>query len=59
MIVQDYMLISLHADRNSDTDRHVHFDNSSIPHLKMPMAPIPKLPSQQNLLPQENPFDIQ
>ena len=50
---------SLHADRNSDTNRHVHVDSSNIPHLKVPMAPIPKILPQQNLLAQENPYDIQ
>ena len=50
---------SIHADRSLDTDRHVHVDNSSIPHLKAPLAPIPKLLPQKNMLPQENPFDIQ
>ena len=39
---------NLHADRNSDTDKNVHVDSSSIPHLKVPMAPIPKIPPQQN-----------
>ena len=30
----------------------------NIPHLKAPIVPLPKLPAQQALLPQENPFDI-
>ena len=33
-------------------------DHLNIPQLKAPIAPVPKLPPQQALLPQENPFDI-
>ena len=42
------------------TDTSIHTGNESleVPQLKMPMAPIPKLPPQQVLLPQENPFVI-
>ena len=42
------------------TDTSVHTDNESLEasQLKMPVAPLPKLPPQQVLLPQENPFDI-
>ena len=33
-------------------------ESLDIPQLKAPIAPMPKLPPQQALLPQENPFDI-
>ena len=33
-------------------------DNLNVPQLKAPIAPVPKLPPQQALLPQDNPFDI-
>ena len=33
-------------------------DQLNFPQLKAPSAPVPKLPPQQALLPQENPFDI-
>ena len=33
-------------------------ESSDIPQLRAPIAPMPKLPPQQALLPQENPFDI-
>ena len=33
-------------------------DHLNVPQLKAPIAPVPKLPPQQALLPQENPFDI-
>ena len=37
----------------------MNIDSFSVPPLKAPLAPTPKLPPQQTLLPQENPFDIQ
>ena len=33
-------------------------ESLEVPQLKIPIAPIPKLPPQQALLPDENPFDI-
>ena len=33
-------------------------DHLNVPQLKAPIASVPKLPPQQALLPQENPFDI-
>ena len=32
---------------------------TSAPNFRQPLANIPKLPPQQTLMPQENPFDIQ
>ena len=54
MLTKAYMLIEVYI-----LIGHVHVDNSSIPNLKVPLAPIPKSLPQQNMLPQENPFDIQ
>ena len=42
----------------SERSHHPASDHLSVPQLKAPIAPIPKLPPQQALLPQENPFDI-
>ena len=42
------------------TDPCIHTGNEGleVPQLKIPIAPMPKLPHQQALLPQQNPFDI-
>ena len=50
---------SLSANRSLSTEKHVDEDTTAIPHFRQPFANIPKLPPQQNLMTQENPFDIQ
>ena len=50
---------SLSASRGLSPEKHVDVNTSSIPHFRQPLANIPKLPPQQTLMPQENPFDIQ
>ena len=52
------------TDRNSSSNRSLGTDRpvnetTSAPNFRQPMANIPKLPPQQILMPQENPFDIQ
>ena len=47
------------ANRSLSAEKHVDQDTTSIPHFRQPLANIPKLPPQQTLIPQENPFDIQ
>ena len=47
----------LTANRSLSTDKHVD-ETTSAPNLRQPLANIPKLPPQQTLMPQENPFDI-
>ena len=41
-----------------NTDKHVD-ETTSAPNFRQPLANTPKLPPQQILMPQENPFDIQ
>ena len=43
---------------SNDTSNDAGSESLNIPQLKAPIAPMPKLPAQQALLPQENPFDI-
>ena len=43
---------------SNDTSNDTGSDSLNVPQLKAPIAPMPKLPPQQALLPQENPFDI-
>ena len=43
---------------SNDTSVHTGNESLEAPQLKMPIAPLPKLPPQQVLLPKENPFDI-
>ena len=50
---------SLSANRSLSTEKHVDEDTTSVPHFRQPLANILKLPPQQTLMPQENPFDIQ
>ena len=49
---------NLTASRSLSTDEHVD-ETTSAPNLRHPLVNIPKLPPQQILMPQENPFDIQ
>ena len=49
---------NLTANRSLSTDKHVD-ETTSAPNFRQPLANIPKLPPQQILMPQENPFDIQ
>ena len=49
---------NLSADRNSGTDRSVN-ETTPAPKLRQPIPNISKLPPQQVLMPQDNPFDIQ
>ena len=49
---------NLTANRGLSTDKHVD-ETTSAPNFRQPLANIPKLPPQQTLMPQENPFDIQ
>ena len=41
-----------------DTSNHIFTDGPTVPQLTAPIAPMSKLPPQQALLPQGNPFDI-
>ena len=50
---------SLSSNRSLSTEKYVDEDITSVPNFRQPLANIPKLPPQQNLMPQENPFDIQ
>ena len=43
---------------SNDTPINTGNETFEVPQLKAPIAPMPKLPPQQALLPQENPFDI-
>ena len=43
---------------SNDTTNITSNDSPNIPQLKAAIAPIPKLPPKQALLPQDNPFDI-
>ena len=47
------------ANRSLSTEKHFDEETISVPNFRHPLANIPKLPSQQTLMPQENPFDIQ
>ena len=49
---------NLTANRALSTDKHVD-ETTLAPNFRQPLANIPKLPPQQTLMPQENPFDIQ
>ena len=49
---------NLTSSRSLGTDKHVA-ETTSAPNLRQPFANIPRLPPQQPLMPQENPFDIQ
>ena len=49
---------NLTANRSLSIDKHVD-EATSAPNFRQPLANIPKLPPQQTLMPQENPFDIQ
>ena len=49
---------NLTANRSLSTDKHVD-ETTSAPNFRQPLANIQKLPPQQTLMPQENPFDIQ
>ena len=50
---------NLTANRSLSTEKHVDEETTSVPNFRQPLANIPKLPPQQTLMPQENPFDIQ
>ena len=50
---------NLTANRSLSTEKHVNEEITSVPNFTQPLANIPKLPPQQTLMPQENPFDIQ
>ena len=58
--LKSYPQMNPNAKLFPSTDTSVHTGNESleVPQLKMPIASMPKLPPQQVLLPQENPFDI-
>ena len=43
---------------SNDTSNNTGNDSLNVPQLKAPIAPVSKLPPQQALLPQHNPFDI-
>ena len=43
---------------SNNTPTYTGNESLKVPQLKIPIAPMPKLPPQQALLPQENPFDI-
>ena len=43
---------------STDTSTHQGSESLEPSHLKLPIAPLPKLPPKQDLLPQENSFDI-
>ena len=43
---------------SNDTPTNTGGESLDIPQLEAPIAPMPKLPPKQALLPQENPFDI-
>ena len=45
------------TSRSLSTDKHVD-EPTSAPNFRQPLVDIPKLPPQQTLMPQENPFDI-
>ena len=47
------------ANRSLSTEKHVDEETTSVPNFRQPLANIPKMPPQQALMPQENPFDIQ
>ena len=47
------------ANRSLSTEKHVDEETTSAPNFRQPLDNIPKLPPQQTLMPQENPFDIQ
>ena len=49
---------NLIPNRSLNTEKHVD-ETTSVPNLRQLLANIPKLPPQQTLMPQENPFDIQ
>ena len=50
---------NLTVNRSLSTEKHVDEETTSVPNFRQPLAYIPKLPPQQILMPQENPFDIQ
>ena len=50
---------NLTASRSLCTEKHAGEETTSAPNFRQPLANIPKLPPQQTLMPQENPFDIQ
>ena len=50
---------NLFTSRNLRPDKHVDVDTSPTSHFRQTLTPIPKLPPQEHLMPQENPFDIQ
>ena len=50
---------NLTANRSLSTEKHAGEETTSAPNFRQPLANIPKLPPQQTLMPQENPFDIQ
>ena len=49
---------NLAANRNLGADKYTE-ETTSVPNFRQPLINVPKLPPQQNLVPQDNPFDIQ
>ena len=58
--VKSYLEVISNVKLLPSNDAPIDTGNESleVPQLKMPIAPMPKLPPQQALLSQENPFDI-
>ena len=50
--------INLSANRNLGADKYTE-ETTSVPNFRQPLINVPKLPPRQNLVPQDNPFDIQ